>query len=380
MTSEMKQTQSLILAEMLYAPRPHEPRRRIVFDAALRSRWRALSAGDRVLLICASDAVFSSLEPLVREFPHLTFEIRLVNPTAVSHPTSDTPQRCGWPDPDRWQQFTTTDRWARLLCALEAGAASQGDGWLILPAQDAVFGRDLLPRLIGFSHEHATDGKPAPVSPWAQHQHAPVRGARIDPLIIGAVNAAFGRDATFRRRIESNEAQQFWGKLGMIPFRLCAGLLERVETRVWEDDAEIDAALRDLNAPARCLWVSDPRRYHQAPPVFDRADLYRVIERHLHYAIHGGSAFTQPLPPMLARRAARDPRFAAANALAESVIAEAEIALRQRLDQFGLSWVDWGAYRITARPRDPFVEVWKLEQSRREQRARGISILSPHSS
>lgn len=359
MTSHSDRSAYFLLAEMLYAPRPTDARRRIVFDAALRSRWRALSAGDRVLLIGASDAVLDSVEPHRRDFPHLIFDRRIVNPPALAVPLSDTPRRCGWSEPDRWQQYGMTDRWARIQAALQWGADAGGEGWLILPALDSVVGRDLLLRLIAFSHEHAADGQPVPVSPWAQHQHAPVRGARIDPLIIGALNAAFNRDVTFRRRIDSNQAQQFWGKLGLIPFRLCAGILAQVEMRVWEDDAEIDAALRALGAPARCLWVSDARLYHQSPPVLDRDDLYRVIERHLHYAIHGGSAFTQPLPAKLARRAARDVRFAAANALAEAVIAEASEALRQRLDRFGVSWVDWGSYRIVARPGDPFVEVWK---------------------
>jgi hypothetical protein len=33
--------------------------------------------------------------------------------------------------------------------------------------------------------------------------------------------------------------------------------------------------------------------------------------------------------------------------------------MRARVKRYGCSWVDWGAYRYVARPRDPAVEVWK---------------------
>jgi hypothetical protein len=155
--------------------------------------------------------------------------------------------------------------------------------------------------------------------------------------------------------------------MGMIPFAMCGTVRDMSETFVWEDDLEIDRVIRDAGYRARCLWVSDPRLYRQALPVFDRDGVRRVIERTLHYSLNipnqsvGASSLNFPLGKLATLRRWIDPNFAHCNAQAEALIAACTGEIKARLEQFGASWVDWGAYRHVMRVGDPVVEVWKRE-------------------
>jgi len=53
------------------------------------------------------------------------------------------------------------------------------------------------------------------------------------------------------------------------------------------------------------------------------------------------------------------PRFRSAHQAAAALIAECSSEIQVRLERYGLSWVDWGAYRHVVRVGDPCVEVWK---------------------
>lgn len=262
-----------------------------------------------------------------------------------------------------WRRVAMTDRWTRIRAALEIGRARRADGangWLILPAHDARYSRQLLLQLVDFSRRHAQNGVPAAVSPYTFYKHSPLEGVNIPAAIIDGVNAAFNRDPAFRLRLERGEAQGFWGKMGMIPFAMCADLLRTVDTGVWEDDLELDRAITALGYAARALWIDDPARYRQTLLVTDEAGVRRVIERHLHYSLRtGGSALTEPLSDMARYMRVVNPRFGAASTWADHLIAEEYARMMRRVDQHGASWVDWGAYRHVARPYDPHVEVWQ---------------------
>ncbi len=233
-----------------------------------------------------------------------------------------------------------------------------------MPAHDAVWGRDLLARLVALSEGHERNGLPAAVSPYTYYQHSVVPDLLIDPLLIDAVNAAFNRESRLRWRLRSDRYQAFWGKMGMIPFGMCGALRDQVETMVWEDDLEIDRAIRARGYAAVCRWIDNPALYRQTLPLFDRAGLRALIDRTLHYSLSipgDSSLVSQPLDFWNRLRRRIDPRYARALALSEAVTAECKIEIAARLDRCGASWVDWGAYRYVARVGDPLVQVWKYE-------------------
>jgi hypothetical protein len=348
----------LVSAEMMYRPRPAEGRVRVVFDYAFHSRLSKLGANDAVLLLCDSAATVDSLLPLIGPYPHLLAVTLIVNPALLSGPYGDTPYRCGWPEPEGWQRYRTTDRWTRIDAALQVGARLGAEGLLALPAHDAIWGDDLLPRLRRFADARGKKGLPAAVSPYTPYPHSDVSGADIPPEIIALMNATLTRDPALREKIESDQVQSFWGKMGLLPFGVCASLRAEADQGVWEDDLEIDRVLRALGYGVACLWVDDPDVYRQAPPVFDRDGVRRVIDRTLHYSLNVGpqaSALTQPDQPR------REDWFAVEG---DALIAECRAAMAQRLNRYGASWVDWGDYRYVARVGDPYVEVWRLRSSR----------------
>ncbi len=358
-------------AEFMYRPRPIDPRARRVFDFALAARLSELSryADAGVLLICNSEATAESLTHLAAEYPRLAFETALVNPLplppATRDPYGDTPVRCQWPDPQAWRRYAQTDRWARIGFALEYGRRLDSSSYLIMPAHDAVWGEELLAMLVRLSETDAQNGLPAAVSPYSPQHHSAVPGADIPPDIIDALNAAFARLSFNSDPCDDEHYQAFWGKMGLIPFGMCGEILRRAETFVWEDDLEIDRVIREAGYAVRCRWVDDPALYRQALPVFDLAGLKAVIERTLHYSLNipgDSSILTRPLDAPGRLRQQLNPRFARGYALSQAVIAECRAEIDARLERFGQSWVDWGAYRYVVRVGDPLVQVWKYER------------------
>jgi hypothetical protein len=364
--------------EFMHKPRPEpEPERR-AFDFALASRLRALGqhANTAALFLCRDADTLDSLAHVPAAFPTLRLMAAFINPNALpdgaSDPNAHTPWVCAWPEPDRWRPYPHTDRWARILFALETAQRLNAPGYLILAAQDAVWGAGLIARLTRHSLDHSRNELPAAVSPYARVQHSPVPGVEISPLIIDALNAAFTRAAAdMQQQMTSGHFQGFWGKTGMIPFGMCGMIRATVEVRIWEDDLEIDRAIRDAGWAASALWVEDPAVYRQAPPVFDRAGLKAVIARTLHYSLPipgpslgAHSLLTRPLDAQA--RALRDTNsaYARALALAEALTAECMDEAATRIAHCGLSWVDWGDYRHVVRVGDPFVQVWKYERHR----------------
>ena len=166
--------------------------------------------------------------------------------------------------------MNSTDRWARILYALEVASLLPDSGYLIMPAHDAVWGRGLLALLADLSDHYANNGLPAAVSPYPRAQHSVVPGVDIPPDVIDALNAAFSRDSWLRWRLRSGHYQAFWGKMGMIPFGMCGDVLRRAEPMVWEDDLEIDRVIREAGYGLACR-MTHPSIYRQALPVFDRA-------------------------------------------------------------------------------------------------------------
>jgi hypothetical protein len=346
---------SLIAVEFMYRPRPTDLRRRRVFDFALDSRLRELNASDGAacLLLCDSAATAASFAHLPAAYPRLPLYAALINPLP-DFSGGDMPSRCGWAHPEGWRRYALTDRWARILFAFDV-CADLPDGWLIMPAHDAVWGAGLLDALMTLSRQNAHNGQLAAVSPYTPHHHSPVPGADIPTEMIDALNAAFARDPDLRGRIESGRHQAFWGKMGMLPFGMIAGVRGAVKTFVWEDDLEIDRAIRALDFGVRCLWVDDPALYRQALPVFDRADLRAVLLRTLHYSL--------PIPGAYpGAHSALNLPSDGASPLADALIAECNAEIAARIAQCGASWVDWGAYRYVAQIGDPAVQVWKYEQ------------------
>jgi hypothetical protein len=179
------------------------------------------------------------------------------------------------------------------------------------------------------------------------------------------MNTAFGRDFWFPWKIRLDRVQAFWGKMSMTPFGICTVIRQKVQKDVWEDDLEIDGAIRRLGYGVRCRWVSGPLLYRQSPPVFDYNGLRKVIERTLHYSLNipgaavGASTLNFPLDKLGRLWRVINPRFARDNAEAETLIDECNAAIQARLQTYGASWVDWGAYRYVTRVGDPAVEVWK---------------------
>ncbi len=351
----------VLSAEFLYQPRPAGPRARAVFDHALRARLAALQADDGLLLLVNGAEALESVAPLLAEFPAARRAALVVNPEPL-RTAPDIPRALGWEAPGGWTAFQMTDRWARLRAALAAAVEAGGDGWLLLPALDAVYGRPLIDWLeaqaIGLGR-----GRPAAVSPVTPWQHYPVPGARIPPVVIDALNVAFDRDDTLAARLANGSAQGVWGKLSLIPRAACAAILRDAEVGLWEDDREIDRVLREAGWTTRGLWVRDPALYHQSPPVFDRAGLKAVLCRTLHYSLNipadppaGTSLIAQPGRPFTLEDSAF---YHDARRLADGLTADCLAEIAERVARWGASWVDWGAYRYVARVGVPGVEVWR---------------------
>jgi hypothetical protein len=139
---------------------------------------------------------------------------------------------------------------------------------------------------------------------------------------------------------------------------------------VWEDDLEIDRAIREAGYAVRATWIDNPTQYRQALPVFDRDGLRKVIERTLHYSLNipatppgSTSLLYRPLDPLGRLHRAISPRFNRAVTLSEQLVAECSAEIAARLGRYGASWVDWGVYRYVVRVGDPLVQVWKSEQA-----------------
>ncbi|MBI5670094.1 MAG: hypothetical protein HZC41_19025 [Chloroflexi bacterium] len=362
---------AFVSAELMYQPRPVEPREQHVFDFTLASRLAELSHYDAAaVLLCNAPATLDSLAHLPAAYPRLRFVAAVVNPQplATSDPYAATPFDCGWPTPERWRRYNLTDRWARITFALDVARQLDTPGFLIMPALDAVWGQGLLALLTRLSQRHTRNGLPAAVSPYTPYQHSAVPGVDIPQPIIDALNAAFARDSWLRWRFRYGRYQSFWGKMGLLPFGMCGEILRRAETMVWEDDLELDRVIREAGFAVSCQWVGDPALYRQALPVFDHDSLRAVIERTLHYSLPIPGQFpgeksllNQPLDMPARLRTLVSPRFARAVALAEAIIADCNAAIVSRLEQCGASWVDWGAYRYAVRVGDPLVQVWKIE-------------------
>jgi hypothetical protein len=356
--------------EMMYCPRPQQPPAQLVFDTCLLSRIGALDAHDVLLLLVDSEATEHSLDPVLEaaetRFGARRVAIARVNPLRLETFDRSLPAHWEWDEPSRWRQMQTSDRWARIDFALHLAAqlAQEQAGFLLMPAQDAVYGRALLERLESAARYYACEGVPAAISPFTPYQHHVLPGVDIPRRIIDAMNAAFSRTPGMRQMIESGQAQSFWGKMNLTPFALCRPLLQRVSRTIWEDDKEIDRALAEGGFCARALWIDDPALYQQTPPVFDRADLKRVIERTLHYSLNiaappnEASALSFPQPVRSRLVSLVSPASRSANRLADALIAECRAEISQRLARFGVSWVDWGAYRYVVRVGDPDVQVW----------------------
>jgi hypothetical protein len=355
-------------AEFIYRPRPAAGREQCVFDWTLLSRLSKLSRSDAVLLICDSLQTVESLAHLRADFPLVRIAAIIANPLPAEGSIS-TPYTLNWDSPESWRRYQTTDRWARLDAALEAGSLLHTPGYLIMPAHDAVWGNTLLERLLSFSRQHARGGQPAAVSPYTYHQHSSVPGADIPADVIDLMNTAYGRDSLFRWKIRFNRVQQFWGKMSLMPFAICGHVRERAAKDMLEDDLVMDRVIREVGYNARCTWISEPAVYRQALPVFDPSGVRGVIERTLHYSLNipeaaiGSSTLNFPLDWIGQLRRITDSRFARLNTEAEAIIAECTAMISQRLQHYGASWVDWGNYRYVVRVGKPAVEVWMRLQT-----------------
>ncbi len=362
-----------ISVEFVYKPRPANAdydsrRRRAVFDYALRSRLAELARHpDAALILCCADlSAAASLAPILADFPSLLTLTTFVNPEAYAPPFPDaeTPYRCAWDAPEAWTQYKTTDRWARIAFALEVGqrvATAGGQGWIVMPAHDAVWGAYLLDELAAISLEQARGGLPAAVSPYSDFHHSAVPGVWIDPLVIRVINAAFHRPPD---SIASRAYQQFWGKMGIIPYAMCASILRRVEMRVWEDDLEIDSAIQTLGYAAVTAFAMHGVHvsYRQALPVFSLVDALALFDRTLHYSLPipgNTSLLARPFIALWQHLPDYALNYWYLAACIEALTARCQRHIASRLARFGCSWVDWGAYRHVVRVGDPFVQVWK---------------------
>ncbi|MBK8021423.1 MAG: hypothetical protein IPK19_08310 [Chloroflexi bacterium] len=360
-----------ICVEFLYRARPRDLAACAVFDYALRSRFDEVARSDRgaVLFLCADEDVASSLDPILEGYPALRTAWAVINPPVLVPGSEDadstTPTRAHWDDAGCWTQMAYSDRWARIRFALDVGMRLNAPAALIMPAHDAVWGRGLLNRLVAASHRYGTASTPAAVSPYTPYAHGPVPGVDLPDWAIDAINAAFNRDFWLRWRMARGRYQSFWGKTGLIPSVLCAEVLRRADPRVWEDDLEIDRAIREAAGPVRALWIGNPRLYRQVLPIFDEVALRRVIDRTLHYSLNipaktlaGSSLLMTELAWPLRLRRILDRRYDRAIALADRLAADCLSDARARLASTGMTWIDWGNYRYVVRPGDPFVQVW----------------------
>lgn len=355
----------LLDAEFVYGPRPRSGPAQVVFDFAFESRLAALnSMCDAVLLVADSLASVKSLQPLLARHSNLRAAVQIANPTPWPDSGWDTPSQMDWPEPARWQRYRQSDRWARIDAALDVAGQIDSNGYVIMPAHDAIWGAKLLPRLLNISAHYTQNGIPAAVSPYSYYRHSEVPGAGIPPDAIGVLNAAFNRDVWFGWKLRRGKMQGFWGKTGLLPRALCIPIRANADQTFLEDDSELDRAIIAAGGLTRACWIHNPVVYRQALPVFTDTDVRRVIERTLHYSLPaGGSAMlTSPDHWETLHRAVR-PRYAGYAARAEQLIAEAQMSIRKRVNQFGASWIDWGVYRYVVRVGDPEVEVWRFTES-----------------
>lgn len=350
-----------LLAEFMHQPRPVDPRRRAVFDFCLRSRLAQLTQQDQALFICRDQATIDSLASFTQATA-AQVDFTIANPS-LEPAQSDTPHAFAWDQPAEWTRYAMTDRWARIMCALQQADQLHNsgiNGYLLMPAHDAVFGDGLFNRLRRLSEKFAAQGIPAAVSPYTYFQHSPVPDLTIDPRMIDLLNVTMGRDPLFCYALTRDQVQGFWGKMSMTPFAMCGALLREVDSTTLEDDLIIDTALRRLGYGVRAAWAWDVREYRQALPVFDQTDVRAVIMRTLHYSLNvRGSTLNQPLNWAGRLNALINPKFRKLNQQAEDLIAECVAEIEGRLTQYNASWVDWGAYRYVVRLYHPSVEVWK---------------------
>jgi len=354
-----------IVVEMMYRPRLTASPAQIIFDYALRSRLRALDpATDAVLISVNSPVTLDSLMPILGEFPALTIATQIVNPPLYSGISNTTPSACGWPTPDQWTRYQYSDRWARLAAAFVLADRLPAHSALIFPAHDAIWGNRLLDRLSAWSTRYARDGRSAAISPLSFYRQSAVPGASIPAAMIDLTNVAFNRDPLFAFRLRQGTMQGFWGKTGLIPVHVCTALRSVVDRTFLEDDSEIDRAIRVTGGISRAVWIRDPKMYRQALPIFTEADLRRVIERTLHYSLPAGNSYLLAAPDRALRAViALNPRYRRCWTRAARIIAEANAAIVARVDRYGASWFDWGAYRYVVRVGDPEAEVWRLADS-----------------
>jgi hypothetical protein len=366
-TAAALQGRRFVSAEFMYKPRPVMGRERVIFDFTLRSRLSKLTTHDAVLFICNSQETAESLSEFQSAYPDVLMVAATTNSPRFTGIPADTPHRLGWEQPVSWYRYAKTDRWARIDFALEAASKINSAGYLVMPAHDAVWGEKLLPWLVRLSERYTRNGQPAAVSPYTYYQHSEVTGANIPPEVVHLLNTAFSRDTLFPLKLRFDRLQAFWGKMGLLPFGVCGPLRERAAQYIWEDDLEIDRALRELGFGVRCAWAWNPDVYRQALPVLDRDGVRRVIERTLHYSLNipsdtvGSSSLNFPLGPLGHLRAVISPRFRRYNPQAERLIAECTAEIWMRLKRFGASWVDWGNYRYVMRVGHAEVEVWQYQ-------------------
>jgi len=354
----------LLNAEFLYKSRPETGRSRLIFDFAFESRLAALDPDcDALVLIADSKSSVDSVRPLFERHPGLPVAVQIANPTLWPASGSDTPVQLGWATPDRWQRYCQSDRWARIDAALDSASRLDPDGYLVMPAHDAIWGQKLLPLLLKRSAQCAHDGIPAASSPYSYYRHSDVPAAAISPDVIGLLNAAFNRDMCFGWKLRRGKLQGFWGKTGLIPRVLCAPIRARANQTYFEDDSELDRVIAAAGGTARAIWIRNPAVYRQALPVFSEADVRGVIERTLHYSLPvNGSGLLTPTDKLEKLRRALRPRYARYATRADKIIAGAQTAMQARVERFGASWVDWSVYRYVVRVGDPEVEVWRLAE------------------
>jgi len=165
-------------AEFVYAVPADEPYRSRLLDN-LRARLNALRPGDGVLIVAGSPSALEAVLPLDVPPGGARFQ-QIVTPARLPGTNA----------------FAETDRWARIDAALAFAAdrAAQFDA-LLMPALDAVYDRRLIDLL------RARSAVRVPVSPWTPCHHAG------DGPIAAAMNAAFNRDRSFRRRLLRGETQ-----------------------------------------------------------------------------------------------------------------------------------------------------------------------------
>jgi hypothetical protein len=353
----------VVSVEMMYRPRPDAGMAQAVFDFALRSRLNALDPKtDAVIISADSQPTIDSLTPITRAFPALPIATEIVNPPLWIGSPGNTPIQCEWSSPEHWIRYRYSDRWARLDAAFTLASQLNPNSYLLFPAHDAIWGDGLIPMLVAFSQKYAQNGYPAAVSPLSFYRHSAIPGVSIPTELIDLINVAFNRDPWIACRLRHGNIQGFWGKTGLIPCKLGAAIRNMVDHTFLEDDSEIDRAIRRHEAAARAIWIRNPKIYRQVLPAFNKADVQRVIERTLHYSLPAGGSILLAQPDRWLRAViGLNPRYRRVWSRAQQIIAEAEMAVQNRVTRYGASWFDWGAYRYVVRVGDPESEAWQLE-------------------